>query len=97
MKKVNRFTSRVTDERQLRAELGFLGGVDDGNGGGGEALGRSDDNRIRVEKTSVVARCGLRRDWHQGITPPSSWLVLRAGLNPARELVGALPWIDIAE
>ncbi|WP_285424789.1 hypothetical protein [Pseudomonas sp. efr-133-TYG-103a] len=24
MKKVNRFTSRVTDERQLRAELGFF-------------------------------------------------------------------------
>lgn len=25
MKKVNRFTSRVTDERQLRVELGFFG------------------------------------------------------------------------
>ncbi|WP_342655407.1 hypothetical protein [Pseudomonas sp. F3-2] len=58
MKKVNRFTSRVTDERQLRAELGFLGGVDDGNGGGGEALGRSDDNRIRVKKRALLPGAG---------------------------------------
>lgn len=59
----------------------FWGGVDDGNGGGGEALGRSDDNRIRVEKNE----CCCEGRVTQG---------LASRYNAAIKLAGFACWVE---